>query len=292
MKTVTVLAVVLVLAGCSGVTHHGEDGVLDFQKLAREFWSIEDGGAKRREDPRFAVVEFTVEYIGDASTAGGSTGFGTSMKLELPGLLYRSFTQEMADIRRYPVALSEVSEAEAYSRLAGTSLDEVALAVTSAAAGEGAAPVRYPVDGLKALDDGEDTALFAVASEVAADAALQVRLRVGVHDGKAAIMKGSTLRVVAEEGTALLTSNLTLVAPSRVVADSEGGTVAAIDTAAFVRSIQRLFGRRDPSQAQSGRQYLGNRAEIDNVGRVRYLRPARLARVQRDQGGHMSALKA
>ena len=115
MRTMTHSAcMLLVLAvlvgaslGCCNHAYHADGGVLDIGDLARDFWSVRTtGNPKRFVKPRIAVVEFTVQYVAET---GDASDFGSSMKLELPGLVYRSFDREMADTQRYLVPLEELA---------------------------------------------------------------------------------------------------------------------------------------------------------------------------------------
>jgi len=235
---------VLTAAGCAGGTERGEADVLDIRELARDFWELENGGVRKRESPRFAVVEFTVEYVDESTGAEPKVKgvqFSSSMKLESPGILYRSFMQALENIKRHPVDLERVAGSDTYRTLKGTALDDIAIALV---AGKDPGADRYPVEGLLALDDSQkdlDEKIRKTAREVGADVSLQVRLRVGVLGGRAAILKGSVLRVVAPEGTAKFVSRLTLLAPTLVVVNLGEGAPRAIDTGKYLDSLKRLF---------------------------------------------------
>jgi hypothetical protein len=84
-----------------------------------------------------------------------------------------------------------------------------------------------------------DRSLLDVVREVEGSAALQVRLRVGVREGRASIEKGSTVRTVTEDGVGFLVSRLTLVSHVTVVEISDG--MAAVNSIEFARAIRRLF---------------------------------------------------
>jgi hypothetical protein len=189
--------------------------------------------------PRLALVEFTVEYA-SASATGGGTGvdFATSMKIELPGILYKGFVDALPAYDRHSVPLNTVSDAAAYRRLKGTGIHDVPLTPSVEES------VRYPVDGLLCLAGDQpqtDAAIVELLEEVDADYALQVRLRLGVRSGKASIEKGSTVRIVGRKGSGLLETRLALVSAESVTENEPDSEVAAINSRLFVHAVERLF---------------------------------------------------
>lgn len=235
----------ILLLSCAGCVKtapgRGDSDVLDLGALAKDFWEVREPVAiDSIASPRVAVVEFTVEYASAAVT--GQTGeldFAASMKVELPGILYEGFVGTLPAYDRHAVPIETVSEAEAYGRLEGTGIEDAPM--ETAADKEG---IRYPVDGLLSLA-GEsretDAVIRDLLDEVEADYALQVRLRVGVRDGRASIEKGSTVRLVARDGAGLLETKLALVSPQNVTEEEPGSDVTAIDSRRFVRAIEQLF---------------------------------------------------
>lgn len=220
-------------AGKEGGSPAGEDDVLDLAALAKRFWAVREevkaGPAPRR--PLLAIAEFTVEFAGEAGAPGEASGadFGTGMKVELPDVLYQGFLDTLPEFDREPVAHERVVHSQAHERLVGVSHAEAGLTSGS----------RYPAGGLLVLDPAareNDAALLALVEELGADGVLQVRLRVGVRDGRASIEKGSSFRAFGLEGRLVLESELTLLSP--YVVTVEGG---AVDSRRFVTAIRRLF---------------------------------------------------
>jgi hypothetical protein len=225
------------LAGCAETPTTSSGEILDLRELSREFWSVDgDTSGPPIEDPRVAIAEFTVEYVAASAAEGApAPDFGTSMKLELPGVLYRNFAETLPKVGRYPIPPATVSEAEALQRLAGARFGEAKLLEATPVAGLG-----YPAEGLVAIEGAQadvDAVLRNLIEEVGADVAFQVRLRLGVRDGRAAIEKGSTYRAVARAKGVTLTSQKTFLGARRVV--SADGT--AIDSHKFVEGIQAML---------------------------------------------------
>lgn len=235
--SVILLTALLAFTGCAGTSAPSVSGdVLDVSALAKDFWRVDVPTEKSKGPPakRIAIVEFTVEYVEDGAN------FSRSMELELPGVLYQGFVQTLPEFDRYSLALADVSDSAAYARLSGTRLDDVQ--ILPASAGGDVATRRCPVDGLLALDDGDaktDAAIVDLLDELEADEALQVRLRVGIRDGRASIEKGSSFRGVSRNGQGVLESKLTLISAVNVVETS--GDSVAVDSSRFVKAIQRLF---------------------------------------------------
>lgn len=227
MKIQSIISILALLTApltwCGCAYFGGKSDVLDFREMASDFWDIKQTAESGVENPRIAVVEFTVEYV-DASV-----DLSQSMRLELPGVLCRGFVGLLPEFERYPVPLDSVRSSSAYQRLSGTRLGDV----------EMGSSIRYPVDGLAALTSSSDVdkTLLDVLEDAQADVALQVHLRVGVRDGRASIEKGSILRGVSQAGTALYESRITLVSHQHVV--EEGGS--AVDSSAYAEAIRRLF---------------------------------------------------
>ena len=153
--------------------------------------------------------------------------------------LYKGFVEALPTYDRHSVPIQTVTDAPAYQRLEGTGIDDVPLLPGSARESS-----RYPVEGLLCLagDQGQTDAVIAqLLDEVEADYALQVRLRVSIWKGRASIEKGSTVRIVARDGTGLLETRRALVSAQRVTEEEPDSDVAAVNSQRFVRAIQRLF---------------------------------------------------
>jgi hypothetical protein len=217
-----------------------KDGVLDIRDLAAALWSVETANAEGVAPPeleparsiRLAVVEFTVEFVPDPT--GSVLDFGTGMKLELPGILYDGFTRLLPEFKRNAMDLDEVTASEAYGNLAAE----------APRTGENApAQIRYTARGLQALEagqEGRDAVLQQLIAELGADTAIEVRLRVGVRDGRASLEAGSGLRGINAEGASVrLDSKVTLVSPLEAV--ERDGDLVAVDSSRYLRAMERLF---------------------------------------------------
>jgi len=238
----------LVLAGSRGGppclgAEQGSD-VLDFKALAKNFWDVREvRKAGEKEPTRFAIVEFTVEFVGKGPS-GKAADFPAGMKLELPGVLYEGFVQLLPEFDIIPSAHSDVSESQAYKRLSGKSVTDPVFLSRKAKEGQ---TIRYPVDGLLAIEgkqDEVDSVLKDLLKEIGAQRALQVHLRVGIRDGRAAIEKGSIFRTVGPGGVSLLKSRQTMIGAASVVdrgVDKGQEDCWVIDSDRFERSLQRMF---------------------------------------------------
>lgn len=231
------------LAACETASGPGRASgdVLDLGALAEDFWIVrEPVDLQQVESPRLAVVEFTVEYTSAPETGDEEAlDFGTGMKVELPGILFKGFVDALPAYDRHAVPLKAVSDAEAYQRLKGTGIADVPL--TPSPGGES---VRYPVDGLLCLagDQSEtDAALVELLDEVEADYALQVRVRLGVRHGKASIEKGSTVRIVGRDGSGLLETRLALVSAQSVTEEEPDADRVPINSRRYIHAVQQLF---------------------------------------------------
>jgi hypothetical protein len=235
--------------GASPASAAVSGGVLDLRALSEAFWSVKrpfDPAARPATGsgnaPRLAIVEFTVQYEDGAASkdAGPAADFGTGMKLELPTLLYEGFAGVFTEFNRAIVPLETVAGAAAYRRLKGIETTDPTLL------DPGKGGTRYPAEGLLALEDGQaeaDAAIRDLLREVGADGALQVRLIVGVVDGRAAIIKGSTVRGVGPDKEGILESRMTLISALPVVDKpmKEGpSATAAIQSIQFVKAMANL----------------------------------------------------
>ncbi len=218
------------------------------EKYAPRFWSAHN--VPKSSGPgtkRIAVVEFTLEYVASSQPANAARGvdpdFATGLKLQLPNVLYGIFTGLLPDFDGEAVPLDDVSHSEAYHKLAGMTSSEVHALATSPDPNAGTAPMRYPVDALLCLDSEQpDTqkGLLELVREVDATGALQVRLRAGVHDGKATIEPGSMFIITTESGTGYLESKVALVS-ERTVAEDVLAKDLAIDSDEFAKAMKTLF---------------------------------------------------
>lgn len=241
--SIQVFVACLLCAGCASSPRGGD--VLDLRTLSRDFWLIKSRTESVEQDQaRIAVVEFTLEYVPEVKSAAGADDldFGKGMELELPGILFQEFVDIFPEFNRRAVSLDEITGAKSFQGLKGTPLDSEKLVSGAinheASNGEG---LRYPVEGLLALEDGPETdaAIRGILKETGAVSALQVRWKVGIRDGRASIEKGSTIRVINENGVGLLETRQTLVSAKNVVEEDEGAR--AVDSTEYVKAIRNLF---------------------------------------------------
>jgi len=236
-------------SGCESLFCKKGDDVLDFKVLSESFWEVEGqipqakGPSPAPEALRVAIAEFTVEFADEAD--GLPLNYGTGMKLEMPSVLYVALAQLLTEFNRYPVGVGDVSESLALESIRGSRLGDGEFLANILG---GRAPSRFPAAGLPVIDDGQPelyAKLLALLEETHADRVLQIRLRLGVRDGRASIEKGSIVRAVSREGMGISRSKVPLVSSIRVASQAagvQGGkTVLAVDSRRYVRAMRELF---------------------------------------------------
>lgn len=237
----------------------GSDGgdVLDVGVLARDLWGIEENSLEpsgERTALRVAILEVRVEYVDEGKTSSGAgvpVDFSTSLMLELPTVLHNALAEILPEYDDFVVPTEELRSLKSYARLVsedGTVADKV-IGARTAGASAGKEPVVVPASGQAVLDwsrsEVRDAAKELLA-EAEADIGFRALIRVGVHDGRASIEKGSRLVVVAPRGVYGLSTKLKLVSALQVLGESDEAdgalaTVLPIDTHLYVRAIERLF---------------------------------------------------
>jgi hypothetical protein len=235
---VLVLAVGL-LSGCAGsakiVTLSEVSSDQGVQARAGDFWQATDVPRSGKEHPRVVIAEFSLEYVRGEQVVDISE----SMRLELPGVLYPIFEQTIAEFGGKAIPLSKVSTATAYGRLRGTDFSEVQLAALDV---KPSVHKLHPVDGLRVLEDSQsdiEQVMADLLHETDADVVLVVRLRLGLHEGRAAIREGSSLSVYTAGRSGHLESKCALVSDYEIV--ERGASIAVVDSSALDEAARDLF---------------------------------------------------
>ncbi len=240
MRGAVSLLALAAVAGCASSDEGPRSGdVWDRPTLrarAAEFWETRETPppSPPGRPPRLAVVDFSLQYAADTP----STDYGAGLRLELPLLVYMRFAEVAVEFRRELLPMPKVFLNTTYPALKGARFSDVAFVRDSP---EVERAKWYPAEGLAALEPGaaNDAILRDLIREIGADAALQVRLRVGVRDGHASIEPGSTFRVVTPAGAGFLESRQPLISDEFVVERAQGRI--SVYSEAFAAALKRLF---------------------------------------------------
>ncbi len=182
------------------------------------------------------IVEFSLEYLSESATL--PPGFDANLRLELPEMLYELFEETIVEFGREPIALRKVSQAKAYQRLRGSPFRDSS-SKEPAAANEA---VFHAAPGLLVLDENQADGAEVIAElirELGADIALEVRLRLGIRQGRATLERGSTFTVFTEKNLGHLVSRRSLISEFTVMDEASGEF--AIDSNQLVLAAQDLF---------------------------------------------------
>jgi hypothetical protein len=251
MKTLATTA--LLLAGCSPVSDwKGAPAGWTPEQIrfeSRDYWDFRGVVPLPPEvkAPKIAVLEFSVQYVTDVDpgtggvpTQSAGADFPAALRLRLPDLLYATFLELAPEFDRIVLRPGALQDHPAYGELRGATKAEMGVVSPSARA---EANRYYPAEGLKVIRDDETshkTAIWRLIRDLGADAAVQVRLSVGVTpEGKAVIHHNSHFILHSIGNTGVGVSKKPLVGETVVVTRSRLGP-PVVDEDLFVPAVKAL----------------------------------------------------
>lgn len=266
------IVTVVVLGGCGKSSQ--SSGVTDLRypvvhkKLASSYWKRHDVPDLRRHGyRRVAIVDFSVEFItakarGTLHTGGEESQaeaadhwfeYGDELRAQVVHDCYAMLIVELVSRGLDIVPAGTITASEAYRRFDTTDtaaagyLEETGVLVSDT--GRITGRRIQPANGLRLITGAQDAEIEDVEldllDELDADVSIRVRVRAGVHGGRATLERGSIVWVLSRDLAGDLTATRSLLSDEPVIDETPltlpQGDAYRVDPDAYREAMRCLF---------------------------------------------------
>ena len=264
---ITLIACVL-LVGCQSEPKPENDTKLPASQFvsvtATDYWKWHNVPKTHgNENKSVAIVDFGVEYVTAkiepeltnqmATSSRKQIRFTTTLYKRLADEMYIMFTEHLKGRGLNVVSTRTITSSNAYQRFSTTGSQDSTLMQILSPTGSDTGRIKKmtvrPAPGLRLITGARNEEVEEVEadllSELDADIALRVRIRVSVYRGYASLDRGSTIWVLSNGIAGNLTADRSLISDELVI-DKERyklsqGKVYAIDSAKYLAVMHKLF---------------------------------------------------
>lgn len=246
-------------SGCSASPDYLRPADLDtsakISRHADSTWSRQGPTSLHRSAGKtIAVVEFSVEFVTERIETAPQSGvrnrrtdFAEGLKAELPGALYLGFVEQLTDLGHTVLHTTTINRSVAFGRCRGSAIGQAAptirLQMPDSDLGRPKLLQRYPIDGLVCIDVDQtkmEQTEIELLRELDADIAIRAHIRIGVHQGRATIERGSVIGLTTRHEITTLVSERSAMSDEQVAALH--GQTYAVNTIALRKAVDQLWG--------------------------------------------------